>query len=87
MGALCPNSKSSPVTSNPCVQLEEQLLLLPIVEVTASYNNITRRFNCLMDTGSQRSYLSSGVCNMFNCSLDGLNGKELVIKTFIGAIK
>lgn len=39
-----------------------------------------------MDTGIQRLYLSSKI-HMFNCNTDRLNKKELVIKTFIGAIK
>ena len=57
-------------------------LLLPIISILISFNNCSTMVNCLLDTGSQRSYLAGGVANRLNCDYKGVSSKFLV-NTFL----
>ena len=67
------------------LELREQPYILPLVGVTITRGKITCKFNCLFDTGSQRSYFSKCVINKLGCSESDLAPVEFEIKTFLGS--
>ena len=46
---------------------QEQQHILPIVNVCVNRKNKNYNFNCLLDTGSQRSYFSNHVLQTIKC--------------------
>ena len=46
----------------------EQQHILPIVNICINRNNKNYNFNCLLDTGSQRTYFSKHVLQTINCN-------------------
>ena len=81
--ALCP--KGVPTSTSTCMSFarKEQDLLLPIVEVVVSKNQEKCTFNCLLDTGSQRSYLSSEGAERLNCRYNKMPKLKFNVKTFL----
>ena len=59
-GALCPKEEKTHLNANPCFQVGDNQLLLPIVEITIGRGKREYKLNCLLDSGSQRSYLRIG---------------------------
>ena len=68
-------------------------LLLPIVQITVVGDKLEKTFNCLLDSDSQRSYLSDGVLDILHCHSVPMKKKkkkkkkESIIKTFLGSAK
>ena len=67
VGALCPDLEKSQVDTNPCLQMGDMDLLLPIVQITIVSDKLENTFDCLLDSGSQRSYLSDEVLDILHC--------------------
>ena len=67
MGALCPDLEKSQVYTNPCLQMEDMNLLLPIVQITVVRDKLEKAFNCQLDSGSQSSNQSYRVLNILHC--------------------
>ena len=67
------------------LELREQPYILPIVGVTIIRGKVTCKFNCLFDTGSQRSYFCKRVINKLGCTESDLAPVEFEIKTFLGS--
>jgi len=81
--ALC-EKNSSVVSTNFCVNSSSdsgQNFLLPVVNLRLSVGKRLMTVRCLLDTGSQRSYLSNAVVDNLGLDLD--NKTNLVINTFI----
>ena len=57
-------------------QMEEMHLLLPIVQITVIKDKLEKTFNCLLDSGSQRSYLSNGVLDILHCHIVPVKKKK-----------
>ena len=46
---------------------QEQQYILPIVNICVQRNNKNYFFNCLLDTGSQRTYFSNHILKTIKC--------------------
>jgi len=82
ISALC--DKATPkVSSNFCVNSSDsgKTFLLPLIKLEIGAGKNKTKVRCLLDTGSQRSYLSSSVMRRLNLKLD--NKTELLVNTFI----
>jgi len=80
--ALC--DKSCPnIVNNFCVNSNDsgRTFLLPFVKLEISAGKSKTSVRCLIDTGSQRSYLSAGVMKRLDFALK--NKTDLVVNTFI----
>ena len=60
-----PDSQSNVCYTTGC---QEQQHILPIVNICVNRNNKNYNFNCLLDTGSQRTYFSKHVLQTINCN-------------------
>ena len=89
IAALCPGPSNGGTSSHLCINVQHfksnyQPFLLPVLSITFHGVNTSRTVRCLLDTGSQRSYLSwpvakelRGHMNMPSVSYD--------VTTFLGA--
>ena len=82
ISALCTKFKTS-ITSSFCFNSCDSgaNYILPSVTVTLSLGNVQTNVRCLIDTGSQRSYISSKAFKRLNCDDSKLT--KLHINTFI----
>jgi len=82
ISALCDKSGAN-IASNFCVNSNDsgRTFLLPFMTVEIGAGKSKTKVRCLLDTGSQRSYLSTTVMNRLNLTLQ--NKTELVVNTFI----
>ena len=70
-----------------CFQVGDRNLLLPLVEITVVLSNFLMNVNCLLDTGSQHSYLSDKVLDVLNCRSAPMSKRDFVIKIFLGSAR
>lgn len=63
---------------------KQQDLILPIVAITVFNRNKPYKFNCLVDTGSQRSYFSRSVLTKVKGKRELIPSTEFRVKTFLG---
>jgi len=83
ISALCPNNQSS-VHSSFCINStcdSGRSFLLPILTVKLGSGDKQTVVRCLLDSGSQRSYISTNVLNRLN--LTEVNKTRLMVNTFI----
>jgi len=82
ISALCDKSQNK-VTSNFCVNSSDsgKTFLLPLISVEIGAGKSKTRVRCLLDTGSQRSYLSTSVMERLKVKLE--NKTNLLVNTFI----
>ena len=88
ISATCNKFKNiESVSSNLCLNagIQENLFLLPIVEVSVSNGKFNHSFNCLLDTGSQRSYFSEKILNKLKIDTINLNNVSYNVKTFVSS--
>jgi len=82
IAALCDKSQSA-LVNNYCVNTSDsgRTFLLPIVNIEVGAGKAKTRVKCLLDTGSQRSYLATSVMNRLKCKLE--NKTSITVNTFI----
>ena len=49
VGTLCPDLEKSQGDTNPCLQMGDMNLLLPIEQIMVVRDKLEKRFNCLLD--------------------------------------
>ena len=67
--------------------IQTQDYILPIMNITAKRGRNKYQFNCLIDTGSQRSYLSPQVIEKLNINLSEYSSLYYEASTLLGAKK
>ena len=88
--ALCPNLSSESASSNFCVNDHQspshgEYHLLPVLTLTfCGIGKRSRRVQCLLDSGSQRSYLSEDIVEYLKGDL-GFSSTNNEINTFLGS--
>ena len=84
--ALCPVIKKVDVTSM-CYQDKDQNqdFLLPIINIRLIKDGIKWHFNCLLDTGSQCSYLLSGLLDWIGFNEGLIASRTYDVHTFLGS--
>ena len=87
--AFCPKKFNSTETSNINICLLNSTCtfkdyLLPTITLDFILGGKIKCVRCLLDTGSQRSYLSSFMANQFDCTSFENNCVELNLQTFLG---
>lgn len=81
---LCPKSSSNANTNfclNSCANAGGTFLL-PVLTVEVGYGKTKTAVKCLIDTGSQRSYISGNIVKKL-ASVNDLNSHQITINTFI----
>ena len=79
------NSSHTNICINSGIQTQDYIL--PIMNITAKRGKNKYQFNCLIDTGSQRSYLSPQVIEKLNINLSEYSSLYYEVSTFLGAKK
>ena len=82
IAALC--DKTPQISSNFCINSSSdsgKTFLLPLICLNIGVGNKTRKVRFLLDTGSQRSYLSDNILREMQITLE--NETNLVVNTFI----
>ena len=94
ISALCPEYMSSSVSAsssqtNICINSGQQSqdYILPVVSVLAKRGRERFKFNCLVDSGSQRSYVAPRVIQGLNIDVSGYNKMLFDVSTFLGEKK
>ena len=88
--ALCPNLSSESVSSHFCVNVHQspshgERHLLPVLSLMFyGIGKRSRRVRCLLDSGSQRSYLSKDINEYLKGDL-GFSSTKYEINTFLGS--
>ena len=88
ISALCPQRNES-VSSNLCLNSQHsdkdsQQHLLPVVPILFSCSKVKCKVRCLIDTGSQRSYLSQNVMNQLQNCNQSMSPVSYDLTTFLG---
>lgn len=86
ISALCPAYKSK-VTTNYCINQSTDsgyTYLLPIVNVAIGNGKNVTNVKCLLDTGSQRSYMAANVLERL-CTKSNDENNKIQINTFINS--
>ena len=92
IAALCPNLSDERVASNFCVNVHQsssygERHLLPVLTLTFhGINKRSRRVRCLLDSGSQRSYLSKDIVEYLKGDM-GFFSTQFEINTFLGSAR
>lgn len=90
LGAESPSSSNSENCSYSCVNVCEnrtndlQTHMLPTLSIKTKYRGKSSYTRCLLDLGSQRSYLSSKVLAKLGVAADDLPANKCNVKTFVG---
>ena len=90
--ASCPNLRSESVSSNFCINVHQSLShderhLLPVLALTFyGIGKRSRRVRSLLDSGSQRSYLSKDIFEYLRGDL-GFSSTKHEINTFLGSVE
>ena len=88
ISALCPSVGSKETSSNICVNVSSkdqfQPFLLPILTLTFHGNSSYRKVKCLLDSGSQRSYLSENIMRELRGE-EGMTDVVYDLTTFLGS--
>ena len=92
ISALCPEFKGiNPVATHLCLNMgascSYQPYLLPVISLNIRRGKTSQRVRCLIDDGSQRSYLSEEVANMLGCGDDNWSQLHYDVNTFLGSSK
>ena len=93
ISALCmqyePKVNGNSSHTNICINsgIQTQDYILPIMRISAKRGRNKCQFNCLIDTGSQRSYLSHQVIEKLNINLTDYSSVNYDVSTFLGAKK
>ena len=87
--ALCPGPSNGETSSHLCINVEHfksnyQPFLLPVLSITFHGVNTSRTVRCLLDTGSQRSYLSWAVAKELRGHMN-MPSVNYDVSTFLGA--
>ena len=87
--ALCPGPSNGGTSSHLCINVQHfksnyQTFLLPVLSITFHGVNTSRTVRCLLDTGSQRSYLSWPVAKEL-CGHMNMPSVSYDVTTFLGA--
>ena len=90
--ALCHRIKiGKPTVSNLCINMNTissyQPYLLPIVTLSFKRGKYSHKVKCLLDDGSQRSYISQEVMDILNCDVYNWSHLDYDVKTFLGSLK
>lgn len=81
---LCPHSVGPQTMSNAC-WLTNSSSILPVIKISVDVGcNKSVAFNCLLDTGSERSYLSRSLLDKFSGLAFPSRDRKFLIKTFLG---
>ena len=72
---------------NPYFLVGDKDLLLSFVEITVGRGHFLKKVNCLLDTGSQRSYLSDKVLDVLSCRSAPISKRDCIVKTFLGSTR
>ena len=92
IAALCPKLNGERVASNFCVNVHKgssygERHLLPVLTLTFhGINKRSRKVRCLLDSGSQRSYLSKDVVEYLKGDM-GFSSTQYEINTFLGCAR
>ena len=65
----------------------EHSIIMPIMDIKVKTGSKVCRARCLLDSGSQRSYLSEKVCAVLACKHENVSIIQQDIKTFLGSQK
>ena len=90
IGALCPHINNETVSSNFCVNAQQsssigERHLLPVLTLTFhGVDKRSSRVRCLLDSGSQRSYLSKDIVKYLKGDF-GFSSSQYEINTFLGS--
>lgn len=87
VGALCPGGVKPSLETNACYHDIGGSNLLLIMEVVVKYGGAEYRFNALIDSGSERSYLKESLLHVLTCGANTLPTREFVMKTFLGSAR
>ena len=81
--------KNSALSINVCNSSRtlNQPFILPMVSLSVSKGRKKHNVNCLLDTGSQRSYFSKGVAEKLKCKKHSLTPGDCEVNTFLGTRK
>lgn len=82
--ALCPSYDSNNLSTNVCMApvINKPNLLLPIVMLTVSLNNIEYSFKCLLNAGSQRSYFCGFIWAKLKCKTQTFPSSVYEVRAF-----
>ena len=86
ISAMCNTTNhKDDIHTNVCINagIQENLYLLPIVSITVGHGKNKCSINCLLDTGSQRSYFSKNVLRELNYNVTNLSSTSYEVKTFV----
>ena len=74
MGPMCPGLDKSTLETNSCYldNNGSSNFLLLVMEVVIIYDGVKYRFNALIDSGRECSYLEDSLLNVLNCKADTL---------------
>ena len=84
ISALCP--KITPVNTCWCINMAHsggRTYILPTVTVEVTYGQTKTRVRCLIDTGSQRSYISGDVAGRLGIGEGSVEKQKFFISTFL----
>ena len=88
ISALCPKYQPYKTSSNYCLNASNEnsgTFVLPTLTVQISKGNSVTNVRCLLDTGSQRSYVASSVASRLNLESHDYN-KRIIINTFASSM-
>src|SRR5215469_4204714 len=89
IASFCPDKfkEVEQVVNNMCLSLSNRIdnqQVLPTLTIGGFSENRLRRVRALLDTGSQRSYLSSNLVKDLFSNFNSFNTEKYEIRTFIG---
>ena len=89
ISALCPSVSSKETMLNICVNVQSsknvfQPLLLPVLTITFHGKMTSRKVKCLLDSGSQRSYLNEDIVRELRGE-EGMTNVLYDLTTFLGS--
>ena len=89
ISALCPSVASKETVSSVCINVQSsrnpfQPLLMPILSITFHGSKTSRTLKCLIDSGSQRSYLDEEILRELRGD-EGLLSVVYDLTTFLGS--
>ena len=81
--------KNSALSINVCNSSRtlNQPFILPMVSLSESKGRQKHNVNCLLDTGSQRSYFSKGVAEKLRCKKHSFTPGDYEVSTYLGTRK
>ena len=86
VSAMCPKYRPPKLTTSYCINASSNcsnIYLLPTLTINRSRGNRTTAVRCLVDTGSQRSYISADAACRIGLSCDKLANTNIEVSTFV----